>query len=186
MTALLRYLVSLALHIAWARMGKGPIPAVKLPRRGPVNLPVIGPWQMMIGLWLINRVWERVGHGVKTNLVNHSHPAARAAGSILPDVPGKPSVSANTSGPHPAAPNTTPSAPPANPVPSATVAKSAPAPAPAKAAPSFVTRVLSRSKNNATSPSTNDDTNGNSSHLPAGSVLGGLRRSAGNNGRSNS
>jgi len=85
MSTFLRYLVSLAIHMTWSRMGKGgPVPPIRLPRKGPVNLPVLGPWQVMVGMWLMNKVWDRYGRELKTHLMNAGHPAARAAGSLLP------------------------------------------------------------------------------------------------------
>jgi hypothetical protein len=185
MSALLRYLISLVLHIAWARMGKGPIPAVKLPRRGPVNLPVIGPWQMMIGLWLVNRLWDRYGHGVKNNLSNHPHPAARVAGSLLPDTPQSdtPAQSASSA-------QNSPAASPAQPANSPTSASAPPSNSsqPNTASqPNFATRLLSRgnssrASNSSSSPASHSSSpSDNGARLPAGSVLGALRRNSGSN-----
>jgi len=57
---LLKYLVSLAAHLTWHRMGaRGPVPPMRLPGGRPLPLPPIGPWQLMIALWVLNKLWER-------------------------------------------------------------------------------------------------------------------------------
>lgn len=86
MSVFLRYLMSFLISLMWNRSGRGGS-APPLPRLGkkPVSLPVIGPWQMMIGMWLMRRMWEKYGHDVKAHLANTPHPAARGIGSLLPN-----------------------------------------------------------------------------------------------------
>jgi hypothetical protein len=76
MPTFLKYLLSMIVHMMWSRMGKGPVPPIKLPRKGPVNLPIIGPWQVMIGACgLITSSGIRYSRDVKTHLMNAQHPA---------------------------------------------------------------------------------------------------------------
>src|SRR4028119_858127 len=85
MPTLIKYLLSMIVHMMWSRRGKGPVPPIRLPRKGPVNLPVVGPWQVMIGMWLLNKLWDRYGREVKSHLMNAQHPAVRNAGTLIPD-----------------------------------------------------------------------------------------------------
>jgi hypothetical protein len=56
-----------------------------MPRgKGPVNLPVIGPWQVMITMWVLRKVWDKYGGDVKSHLSNVNHPAARRIGDLIP------------------------------------------------------------------------------------------------------
>jgi len=85
MSVFLRYLASLMLHMAWQRTGnKGAVPPMRLPRRGPVNLPVIGPWQMMVAMWMLKRIWKRYGDDVRTRLMTHDNALANRVGAYLP------------------------------------------------------------------------------------------------------
>jgi len=98
MSVFLRYLASLMLHMAWQRSGsKGAVPPVRLPRKGPVNLPVnlpvIGPWQMMIAMWMMKRLWKRYGDDVRTHLMTHDNALANRVGAYLPT--GAPDASLN-------------------------------------------------------------------------------------------
>ena len=168
MSVFIKYLLSIAAHMMWRRMGKGgPIPPIPLPRKGPVNLPVLGPWQVMIGMWLMNKMWERYGRELKTHLMNAGNPVVRGAGTLLPD------TGAGT--PNTSAPGTTPNNSSAahNSVPT-TINAPTPAPAPA---PNYKTQNLSdttpASQTNSSAPT--------SQRLSQGSILSSLRRTKSSN-----
>jgi hypothetical protein len=92
-----KYLVSLVIHMAWARAGKGPVPPVRLPRgKGPVNLPTIGPWQIMIAMWVARRLWEKYGHDVKSRVGDLNHPAAKRINDWIPSPQSSPSTAGST------------------------------------------------------------------------------------------
>lgn len=177
MSVFIKYLLSIAAHMMWRRMGKGgPIPPIPLPRKGPVNLPVLGPWQVMIGMWLMNKMWERYGRELKTHLMNAGNPVVRGAGNLLPDTgagtsnaaaPGAtPGTSNTTAHTHNAAPatNQVPSTPASNPAPTVNyktqnLSDTAPASQASSAAPT-------------------------SQRLPQGSILSTLRRTKSSNNQS--
>jgi hypothetical protein len=111
MPTLFKYLLSMIVHMMWSRMGKGPVPPIRVPRKGPVNLPVVGPWQVMIGMWLMNKLWERYSRDLKTHLMSAGHPVVRKAGSLIPDPAGvaqNGTAAANMSTQATSAPATTP------------------------------------------------------------------------------
>lgn len=84
MGAFWRYVMSLALHLAWHKAGKrGPVPPVRI-GKGPVNLPIIGPWQMMIALWVLRKFWESYGNDVKSRVDRLDHPLARKLNDLIP------------------------------------------------------------------------------------------------------
>ena len=152
MGTFLRYLLSFAVQTAWQRAGsKGAIPPMRMPigkNKGKlIALPIFGPWQMMIAMWLIRQVWAVYGSQVKARLRSTNHPVANHVGKLLPD-PDLGQTAANS----PAA--GAPSAAPAS-------AGSTPAPRPAA---QYGTQVLSDS-----------DSDDNTGTLPPGSVLSSLR-----------
>ena len=161
MSIFFRYLLSLAMNMAWQRAGKGgAIPPVRLPGKGksPVNLPMIGPWQMMLATWVIKRVWARHGTKIKDHLMNNANDLTRRAAQYIPD-----SKSAGATGA--ASSNRA----------STNVPAVAPAPTPTpRPAPNFNTQVLSGAPQN---PSTTNAPTPNTSQnpLPQGSILGKLR-----------
>ncbi len=150
MSVFLRYLASMLLHLMWSRAGKGgPLPPVRLPGKGPVNLPVLGPWQMMAAMWLANKIWEKYGRDVKAHLMSTNHPAARGVGSMLPDP--KNAAANNTSTHAPASAPASVTAPSVQPAPGAAASTNG-------AAASHDTQPLTGRR------------------LPSGSILSGLRR----------
>ena len=187
MSVFLRYLLSMMVHMTWMRMGKGgPVPPLKIPRKGPVNLPVIGPWQVMIGMWLMNKMWEKYGRDVKTHLADTGSSVAKRVGSLLPDPKNTPAASpASSNAARATSGSTTP----------ATVSAAAPAAPPIASpapAPSHDTQVLSSAPANPQNSSTRNaapqipnqhdadtqDTDAhasNSQRLPQGSLLSRLR-----------
>ena len=86
MAGFIRFLLTVAANFAWQRIGgRGAIPPVKLPRsKQPLNLPVLAPWQMMVGMWIARKFWGRYGTQVKDKFDNAAHPAARTVGSWIP------------------------------------------------------------------------------------------------------
>lgn len=83
-----RYLASLALQVAWARVGKkGAAPPLRM-KPGAKSLPVIGPWQMMVGAWIVKKLWARFGPDVQAKMNNARHPAVRGVASIINGTPG--------------------------------------------------------------------------------------------------
>ena len=86
MTVFLRFLMTVAANFAWQRIGgRGAIPPVKLPRsKQPMNLPILAPWQMMVGMWMLRKFWGRYGTQVKDKFDSAAHPAARTVGSWIP------------------------------------------------------------------------------------------------------
>jgi hypothetical protein len=176
MPTLFKYLLSMIVHMMWSRMGKGPVPPIRVPRKGPVNLPVVGPWQVMIGMWLMNKLWERYSRDLKTHLMNAQHPVVRNAGSLIPDPKNAPQngTSGNTSPQTTAAPSTTPAT--IN-VPASGQSSPAQVSSP-PAAPSHKTQPLS----NSTQPAQPAAANGNPSRrLSPGSILSSLRRTNSSN-----
>ena len=154
MSVFLRYLASMLLHLMWRRAGKGgPLPPVRLPGKGPVNLPVLGPWQMMVAMWLANKIWEKYGRDVKAHLMSTNHPAARGVGSMLPD-PKNAAPGNNASTPVPA------SAPASVTVPDV------------QSAPDVAGSTNGTAASHDTQPLPGR-------RLPSGSILSGLRRSSG-------
>jgi hypothetical protein len=86
MSVFFRYLISMLVHMMWARTGnRGPVPPLRVPRKGPLNLPAIGPWQMMIVMWTLRTFWEKYGRDLKLKLMSADHPIARRVGSLLPN-----------------------------------------------------------------------------------------------------
>ena len=86
MGTLVKYLLSLAVHAAWMRAGKGgATPPIRMPgKKAPVNLPVIGPWQMMLITWMVRKLWTRYGDDVKARVGQVDHPAARQIHDWIP------------------------------------------------------------------------------------------------------
>ena len=94
MSVFFRYLISMLVQMMWMRMGnRGPVPPIRVPRKGPVNLPVIGPWQMMITMWMMKTFWEKYGRDVKLKLMSSDHPVAKRVGSLLPNTKNAASLS---------------------------------------------------------------------------------------------
>jgi hypothetical protein len=105
----LRYLMAFGVQLAWQKTGKsGATPPMRMPfgknKGKSVPLPIIGPWQMMIALWLGRQIWAVYGNQVKEKLQNASHPVARHVGGLLPDSGSTPAASPAVSPPHQAAP----------------------------------------------------------------------------------
>ena len=101
MAVFLRFLLTMAANFAWQRIGgRGAVPPVKLPRsKQPLNLPILAPWQMMVGMWAARKFWGRYGTQVKDKLNNAAHPAARTVGSWLPtDLNSDPKMAASAAG----------------------------------------------------------------------------------------
>ena len=159
MSVFLRYLASMLLHLMWSRAGKGgPLPPVRLPGKKPVNLPVLGPWQMMAAMWLTKKLWEKYGREVKTHLMSTNHPAARGIGSMLPDTKNAAlgtNASANAST-HTSTP--------------------APASAPASVAPPGVQPAPGAAGSMQGTVASHDTQPLPGRRLPSGSILSGLRR----------
>ncbi|HEX8234944.1 MAG TPA: hypothetical protein VF600_03225 [Abditibacteriaceae bacterium] len=182
MPTLIKYLLSMIVHMMWSRMGKGPVPPIRVPRKGPVNLPVVGPWQVMIGMWLMNKLWDRYGRELKMHLMSAQHPAVRNAGSLIPDpknAPQNSTAAGNTSTPAPAAQSTTPATVTA-PVSAQNTASQTSNPQPSV---SHKTQLLSNSAQTAQPAAAHSTTaSGNSSRrLSPGSILSSLRRTNSSN-----
>lgn len=89
MGSFVRYLASLMLHIAWQRAGnRGGVPPIRLTKRGPVTLPVIGPWQMMIAMWVLRKLWAAYGDDVKGHMLNSKNKFVNQVATSLPSTPG--------------------------------------------------------------------------------------------------
>ena len=86
MGTFLKYLLSLAFHMAWARSGKGgPVPPIRLPKgRGTIPVPVIGPWQMLLVSWALQKLWQRYGDDVRARVGKVDHPVAERVHDWLP------------------------------------------------------------------------------------------------------
>ena len=163
MATLVRFLMSLVVHMAWQRMGKGgPIPRLRTPKGKTVVLPTLAPWQIMAATWVAKKAWERYGHAVKSRINSVDNHWVKQAGGLLPDPPGTPAQNSAASTP------ATPPTPPA-------------APAPPRPTPQYGTQVLP-SNGAPQTPNTNASSNGNTDTLPAGSVLSGLRQAPGTTG----
>lgn len=92
MGTFLRYLISLAMHIAWQRSGKGgSVPPLRMPvgknKGRTVPLPAIAPWQIMAALWIAQKIWSLYGHVFKEKLRNARHPLAGHLHDLIPDPP---------------------------------------------------------------------------------------------------
>jgi hypothetical protein len=175
MPTLIKYLLSIVVHMMWSRMGKGPVPPIRLPRKGPVNLPVVGPWQVMIGMWLMNKLWDRYSRDVKTRLMNAQHPVVRNAGSLIPDLKGAPQNATspgNTSTQATVAQSTTPAT---ITTPSSPQVQNSPQALPSQ---SHKTQLLSNGSQAAHPTAGNSNP---SQRLSAGSILSSLRRSNSSN-----
>lgn len=125
MSTFIRYLMAFVVQAAWQRTGKhGAIPPMRIPfgknKGQSMPLPIIGPWQMMIAMWVARQLWVVYGDGVKNKLQSASHPLVKHLGTLLPDS-GKKSASTASS-----------------PAPQATATAPAPVPAPKQ----YDTRVL--------------------------------------------
>ncbi len=174
MPTLVKYLLSMVVHMMWSRMGKGPVPPIRLPRKGPVNLPVVGPWQVMIGMWVINKLWDRYSRDVKTRLMNAQHPVVRNAGSLIPDAKG-----ASQNGAVPGNTSTQATvAPPATPATVTTPGGSQVQNSPQTPAQLHKTQILPNGAQAAPPPAGN---NTPSQRLSPGSILSSLRRSNSSN-----
>lgn len=180
MSIFFRYLLSLAMNMAWQRAGRGgAIPPVRLPGKGkqPVNLPMIGPWQMMLATWIIKRVWARHGTTIKNHLQNNANDLTRRAAKYIPDPKTSgANANANAAAGSANATSSTRSAPTIAPTPT-------PVPTP-RPAPNFNTQVLGGAPNNAPSPNAPSPNAPPSNapqnplpqgSLPQGSILGKLR-----------
>jgi hypothetical protein len=85
MATLLKYLLSLAVHSAWMRAGKGgAAPPLRMPGGKAVPLPVIGPWQMLLISWVARKLWQRYGDEVRTRVAKVDHPAAQRLHDWIP------------------------------------------------------------------------------------------------------
>jgi hypothetical protein len=169
MPVFLRYLASLVLHMAWRRAGRGgPIPPMRLPGKGkrPVDLPVIGTWQLMAAMWLFKRLWARYGNDVRTHLMNNSNDLARRAASYLPGVVG--AATAGTATPGTA---TTPGATNTPSTGTTPTVSSAHSPAPAAPAP----RPTPAYNTQPLQDDSNPQSDTNTGNLPQGSILSKLR-----------
>ncbi len=153
MGTFLRYLMAFGVQMAWQKTGKGgATPPMRMPfgkKKGQsLPMPIIGPWQMMIALWLGRQIWAVYGNQVKSKLQNAAHPVAKHVGGLLPDTGSTPSVATpmvNPATQPPSAAASTPSAP--------------------RATPQYGTQQL-------------DPTQNGSGDLPPGSVLSGLRKAS--------
>ena len=119
MGTLLRYLMAYAVQVMWQRSGKGgATPPMRMPfgknKGKAMPMPMIGPWQMMIMMWIARQIWAIYGNQVKAKLSGVNHPVASHIGNILPPT-GSTSSSATTA-PTVAAP-TAPPAPAPRPAP---------------------------------------------------------------------
>ena len=90
MATFIKYLMAFVVQAAWQRTGKhGAIPPMRIPfgknKGQSVPLPVIGPWQMMIAMWVARQLWIVYGNGVKAKLQNARHPLVKHIGTLLPD-----------------------------------------------------------------------------------------------------
>lgn len=90
MQTFLRYLMAFVMQLAWQRTGKrGALPPMRIPfgknKGAAMPLPVIGPWQMMVAMWLVKQVWAVYGGQVKNKLQNAANPMVSHIGSLLPD-----------------------------------------------------------------------------------------------------
>ena len=167
MSTFLRYLMSLVVHLAWRRAGRGgPVPPLRIPGKGKsIDLPVIGTWQLMAAMWLVKKLWDRYGHDVKGHLKNNANALARRAAAYLPD-PASPPRGLATA---------TPNAP---------ISAAPPVVAVPRIAPDLQTQVLTPSVSPAQSapiaPSVSAPaaSNGAPQTLPHGSLLAKLRRRA--------
>jgi hypothetical protein len=149
----LKYIMAFAVQTLMQRTGRqGAVPPMRIPfgknKGQSVPLPVIGPWQMMIAMWVARQIWTVYGDNVKSKLKRAKHPLVQHVGTILPDTGKTPAPSmakppASASAPSPAS---TPSATPPAPV-------------------QYGTRPLDDSANG----------NNNSGNLPPGSLLNSLR-----------
>lgn len=180
MPTLIKYLLSMIVHMMWSRMGKGPVPPIRLPRKGPVNLPVVGPWQVMIGMWVINKLWDRYSRDVKTRLMNAQHPVVRNAGSLIPDPKGAPQNGATQNGATPG--NTSTQAAVAHPITPATITApgSSHVQSGSQVAPAQSHKTQLLSNGTQTAPPTAGNSTP-SQRLSPGSILSSLRRSNSSN-----
>ena len=154
MATLFRYLMAYAVQLAWQRAGKGgATPPVRMPfgknKGKSLPMPMLGPWQMMILMWLGRQIWAIYGNQVKSKLRDINHPVTKHIGQILPDTgtapqPGTPNAASQAGSP---------------PAPQASSAGSAP---PARPAAHYGTQVL-------------DPNSNGSGNLPPGSVLNSMR-----------
>ncbi len=173
MSTFLRYLMSLVVHLAWRRTGRGgPVPPIRIPGKGKhIDLPVIGTWQLMAAVWLMKTLWERYGHDVKGHLKNNANDLARRAASYLPD----PSTPPRNMTPATA----TPSLAPTNTMIPSPAARQYPTPPAPRPAPNLQTQVLTpqSAQNAPTAPTVAApaQSNGAPTPLPHGSLLSKLR-----------
>ena len=157
MGTLLRYLMAFGVQMAWQKTGKGgATPPMRMPfgksKGKDIPLPIIGPWQMMIALWLGKRIWAIYGNQVKSRMQNATHPVAKHVGGLLPDTGSTLSATSSAAPPVQATPATgsTPKA--------------------SRPAPQYGTRQLD--------PNQNDAASNSSGSLPPGSLLSRLRKSS--------
>lgn len=167
MGTLIRYLISFGLQLAWQRAGKGgATPPMRMPfgknRGKTVPLPILGPWQMMVAMWLARRVWDSYGTQIKDKVRNVQHPLAGHINDFLSGTPS--GASQNTPHPSPNTPNVQQSTP-AQSTPAAT------SPAPPAAAPRPTPKYGTQRLDDTAAQSGSTP----SSPLPPGSILSGLR-----------
>lgn len=113
MSTFIKYLMAFVVQAALQRTGKqGAIPPMRIPfgknKGQSVALPVIGPWQMMIAMWVARQVWVVYGDGVKAKLQNARHPLVKHVGTLLPDAGKKSAAATPAPAPQSSAPSTAP------------------------------------------------------------------------------
>lgn len=88
----LKFLVHLLANIIWQRIGgKDGIPPVRLPKgKGPVVIPVMSPWQTVVAMWTMRKLWAAFGGQFKDILSSSPNGTAQQVGSWLPNAPAKP------------------------------------------------------------------------------------------------
>lgn len=66
MTALLRYLAGWLATMMWQRLrGRSPLPPTRLPVKSPSPLSAVSPWQALVGVWLLHKLWTQFGQQAK-------------------------------------------------------------------------------------------------------------------------
>ncbi len=65
MAVFLKYLMILLVHLIWEHIGgRGPVPPIRVPKKGPVTLPAISGWHVLIAFWLTKQLWSHYGQAV--------------------------------------------------------------------------------------------------------------------------
>ncbi|MBV9867898.1 MAG: hypothetical protein JO316_21295 [Abitibacteriaceae bacterium] len=65
MAVFLRYLAFFLAQLLWQRIVPKPVPPIRLPKKSPIGMPPVSPWQLLIGLWLSKKLWDSYGKDVK-------------------------------------------------------------------------------------------------------------------------